>query len=798
MLEVCKVLVDVGQASPLARRQYGQALIELGSLEEALAVLEALATDPSCPPSEIAEARGLCGRAYKQIYVAQQPLPGPARKLTLSASVNAYLGVYTGDRKEYTWQGINAVAMLLRGKRDNITLVVAEDPLRLAEEILGTVSAPKYHWDVATAAEACVALGRWADATRFMQAYVSHPELDSFSAASTLRQLKEVWQIREGGTGGDLVTLLQAAVLSASKPTTAPASEQLSAPLSLGPGDLQDADTALREREGLLEKFFSGDRPRSYEWYQRGIARARAVGRIERVTGEGVGSAFLVRADQLLGSHGSEDELLLLTNSHVMGKLGKKALRADETVVRFEALDARRTFRIKEIVFESPSDELDVTVARLDAAVTGVDPCPLTPATEPQFDARRPSRFFVIGYPGGQRLSLSIEDNLQVGYARPHLHYRTPTEPGNSGSPVFDSDWQLVAIHHAGSDVMRRLDGEAGTYRANEGIWIHAIVQAMAGTVTAESSSAVSAPPARPQRRSGIFISYSHADKQWLEILRTHLAPRLASASIQAWDDRQINVGSNWLSAIRSAVDQASVAILLVSSRFLASDFIRRDEMPRILEASRAQGLTIVPIAIGSAFIDAVPALSDLQFANDPRQPLDQMTPAKADEELVKVVTKISSILDTGGLANTLQAIDAMAYKASGLGGTAPTAQRTTSFGAIAARGDDGLVSVRGNQATVLITFEQVANLPADQRQMIRAFDRTIADHFEDFTEAFGRRGARDPDVRNRALAKMEEARRSMCEVLQDLLRFLSFLRLSLDDHYLSMRYVCAERQAAE
>ena len=31
------------------------------------------------------------------------------------------------------------------------------------------------------------------------------------------------------------------------------------------------------------------------------------------------------------------------------------------------------------------------------------------------------------------------------------LRYRNNTEPGSSGSPVFNFDWQLVALHHAGA-----------------------------------------------------------------------------------------------------------------------------------------------------------------------------------------------------------------------------------------------------------------------------------------------------------------------------------------------------------
>jgi hypothetical protein len=58
----------------------------------------------------------------------------------------------------------------------------------------------------------------------------------------------------------------------------------------------------------------------------------------------------------------------------------------------------------------------------------------------------------------------------------PLIHYRTPTEHGSSGSPVFEpEDWRVVALHHKGSPTMNRLDDQPGTYEANEGIEMSAI-----------------------------------------------------------------------------------------------------------------------------------------------------------------------------------------------------------------------------------------------------------------------------------------------------------------------------------
>ncbi len=109
------------------------------------------------------------------------------------------------------------------------------------------------------------------------------------------------------------------------------------------------------------------------------------------------------------------------------------------------------------------------------------------------------SRISVIGYPLGGPLSLSVVGSItgangllvDVGGRRKneadptYLHYRAPTEPGNSGSPVFETEnWTVVGLHHEGFDQFDgrpKLDGKPGKSYANEGISIHSIARAASG-----------------------------------------------------------------------------------------------------------------------------------------------------------------------------------------------------------------------------------------------------------------------------------------------------------------------------
>jgi V8-like Glu-specific endopeptidase len=85
---------------------------------------------------------------------------------------------------------------------------------------------------------------------------------------------------------------------------------------------------------------------------------------------------------------------------------------------------------------------------------------------------------FIIQHPGGERKRIGFVRNQVTWFDDRVVHYLTDTQAGSSGSPVFNEQGQLIAIHHAGG----RPQEVAGKppVKKNEGIRISRIVEGLA------------------------------------------------------------------------------------------------------------------------------------------------------------------------------------------------------------------------------------------------------------------------------------------------------------------------------
>lgn len=162
-------------------------------------------------------------------------------------------------------------------------------------------------------------------------------------------------------------------------------------------------------------------------------------------------------------------------------------------------------------------------------------------------------------------------------------------------------------------------------------------------------------PPVTPEtiigledRRNKIFICYSHKDTKWLKEIKIHLKAlknQFKDIEMDVWDDTRIEAGSKWNEKINYALDTAKIALLLISTNFLASDFIHKVEVPHLLKAAEENKTVILLLIIGHSLFDHNEDLSEFQTVNAPDKPLCDLKKGERDKVLVYLAERIKEIL---------------------------------------------------------------------------------------------------------------------------------------------------------
>jgi hypothetical protein len=464
MVQMAEAMLSSGLNTMPVRRQYAQALIDQGMFMPAELVLRAVVSEAAEDSLDKREALGLLGRIYKQLYVNNKDPGAASNRANLKKALESYLPVYRPDMPDSWWHGINAVAVLARAKRDGFQIGGTREPEDLATEILAAIDKkedtsndPLPTWELATRVEGYVAVGKDKEAARAARRYVESSGIDAFEVYSTLRQFEEVWQLKENEPPGNLLL-----------PVLRTAHLERSGAMSKGdPKDLKAEAEALADNMKNLEAIFGSDKMQTYKWYKQGLDQCNSVARIERRNRQGHGTGWLVNAGDFFPG---EQGVLLVTNDHVITNVPNPlAIAPQECLVNFQAMEEVLEVEDK-VRWSSLYTKLDTTFLKLKSTPKAP---PLVLHKSALMMKEPKPRMYIIGHPQGRDLEISMQDNELVACNDTLVHYRTPTEPGNSGSPVFEANaWEVVALHHKGKEKMKRIDGEEGFYQANEGISI--------------------------------------------------------------------------------------------------------------------------------------------------------------------------------------------------------------------------------------------------------------------------------------------------------------------------------------
>ncbi len=182
----------------------------------------------------------------------------------------------------------------------------------------------------------------------------------------------------------------------------------------------------------------------------KGSRAARGIGRIvTRLLKGPIGTGVMV------------SPRLLLTNHHVIESLAD----ARAHMVQFGYLSRRDGTPTTPVEFDLEPDDFFLTspVEELDFTLVAVSPVSDTGAALSDFGWSRligepgkrqqGERVNIIHHPQGYPMQVSIRENFLALVLDDYLHYMTDTMRGSSGSPVYNDEWELVALHHGGREI---------------------------------------------------------------------------------------------------------------------------------------------------------------------------------------------------------------------------------------------------------------------------------------------------------------------------------------------------------
>ncbi|AFU68376.1 Tol-like receptor protein with LRR domain [Psychroflexus torquis ATCC 700755] len=146
--------------------------------------------------------------------------------------------------------------------------------------------------------------------------------------------------------------------------------------------------------------------------------------------------------------------------------------------------------------------------------------------------------------------------------------------------------------------------------------------------------------------KNKIFISYSHKDKEWLTKVQTNLKVlKHNDHSFDLWDDTRIKSGDKWKVEIENALTDSGIAILIISTDFLASDFVRSDELPTLLRNAKENGTRILPLIVRPCLFTKDKNLSEFQSVNPPDEALSSLKESQVEQALVNLTSDVSELL---------------------------------------------------------------------------------------------------------------------------------------------------------
>lgn len=247
---------------------------------------------------------------------------------------------------------------------------------------------------------------------------------------------------------------------------------QIKSPLEVDKPERVKARKAMIDnRDNLaLERIIGNNDLFPLHYLEKGLHAGKSICRIVIIDGNGrttgFGSGFLIAPN------------LLLTNNHVLPEKGLASSSFAQFNYEVDVNFNPRTVQ----QFNFLPDELFITNKELDYTVvavkdtstsgTGILEFGYLPLIKQTGKVLLGEYVSIIQHPRGDFKAIVLRENQITDILDHFIHYSTDTEPGSSGSTVFNDQWQVIALHHSSIPD----PNHSGIFIANEGVRISSIL----------------------------------------------------------------------------------------------------------------------------------------------------------------------------------------------------------------------------------------------------------------------------------------------------------------------------------
>lgn len=215
-----------------------------------------------------------------------------------------------------------------------------------------------------------------------------------------------------------------------------------------------------------LEKIINGDTLQDISWLEKGVVLAKSICRV-----------CLKRDNKIYYGTGFIIDDYLFTNNHVLKSIDDCQNAFIELNYETDIdgkLKATQSINFDPIGYFITDIVLDITIVKLET-----NPYVFEDLTLSKRIPKTGEFISIIQHPQGGPKKIVTQGSQITNKYEFRVQYTSDTMRGSSGSPVFDRNWNIIAIHHKGGDL--EIDNLGRKKFINQGVMINDIYLKLKG-----------------------------------------------------------------------------------------------------------------------------------------------------------------------------------------------------------------------------------------------------------------------------------------------------------------------------